>query len=321
MIKTKKQKTIWFLLALVAIALTAPNNTFLTFAFSELGPLWVSLLRFGLFGIILLPALFKGRQGLNQLNFKYAAIAGLAYGLAVLSVAGSIHFSQASYPALIGISSPIIMLFYSSMLTGEKIPKNSFFGISIAALGGFLVIFLPVLLSKGNGMAVHPMATFFAIVNAFASPMMFVMSKKAVNAGLNIWSSLGLVAWTGALLVAVTILALRLPTPSIATMIQPAVVLPIIYSVIAVMVFSRGMTTLAYKHLGSAPIAGLDYLAVLLSVAVPVVVLGETLTMAMVLGGGLILFGVIAIKANYTPKWLKQNRNTYTARLSRSTID
>lgn len=320
MIKTKKQKIIWFIVALIAVLATAPNNAMMKPVLHEIGPLWSSLFRFLLFAIALLPALYFGRQGINSKSFKFAIIAGVAYASAILAIGGSIVLSQASYPSLIGISSPIILMLLSIMLANEHVPRKSFFGIILAAIGGFLIIFLPLLSSGGSNIAVHPLATVFAVINAVASPMMYIMAKKSVDAGMKIWTSLSIVAWVGVLFTAILILVLNAPAPSLNNVFRLNIILPIIYSVIVVMLFARSVTTLAYKKLGSAPVAGLEYLRILLSVAIPVIALGERLSIEMALGGGLILAGVILIEARIAPKWARR-RKYYGLDSNRSTIE
>ena len=320
MIKTKKQKIIWFVVALIAVLATAPNNALLKFSLHEIGPLWLSLSRFLIFAIALLPALYLGRRGINEKSFKFAAIAGVAYTAAILSISSSIVLSQASYPSLVGISSPIILMLLSVMLANEHVPRKSFLGIIIAAIGGFLIIFLPLISSGAGNGAVNPLATLFAVINAVASPMMYIMAKKSVDAGMKIWTSLGVVAWVGVFFTALLILVLNAPAPAISSLIQPGIILPIIYSVVVVMLFARSATTLAYKKLGSAPVAGLEYLRIMLSVFIPVIALGERLSIEMALGGGLILAGVILIEARLAPKWSRK-RKSYGLDSNRSTIE
>lgn len=320
MIKTKKQKIIWFVVALIAVLATAPNNALLKFSLHEIGPLWLSLSRFLIFAIALLPALYLGRRGINEKSFKFAAIAGVAYTAAILSISSSIVLSQASYPSLVGISSPIILMLLSVMLANERVPRKSFLGIIIAAIGGFLIIFLPLISSGAGNGAVNPLATLFAVINAVASPMMYIMAKKSVDAGMKIWTSLGVVAWVGVFFTAILILVLNAPAPAISNLIQPGIILPIIYSVVVVMLFARSATTLAYKKLGSAPVAGLEYLRIMLSVFIPVIALGERLSIEMALGGGLILAGVILIEARLAPKWSRK-RKSYGLDSNRSTIE
>ena len=320
MIKTKKQKIIWFVVALIAVLATAPNNALLKFSLHEIGPLWLSLSRFLIFAIALLPALYLGRRGINEKSFKFAAIGGVAYTAAILSISSSIVLSQASYPSLVGISSPIILMLLSVMLANERVPRKSFLGIIIAAIGGFLIIFLPLISSGAGNGAVNPLATLFAVIGAVASPMMYIMAKKSVDAGMKIWTSLGVVAWVGVFFTAILILVLNAPAPAISNLIQPGIILPIIYSVVVVMLFARSATTLAYKKLGSAPVAGLEYLRIMLSVFIPVIALGERLSIEMALGGGLILAGVILIEARLAPKWSRK-RKSYGLDSNRSTIE
>ena len=306
--QTKKQKIIWFIVAFVAVLLAAPNNTFLKSSLHEIGPLWISFIRFTTLAVVLLPALYFGRKSLNERGLNYSVIAGVAYAVAVMSMGGAIFYSQASYPALIGISSPILMMFYSVWLTREKVSHKSFFGITVAAVGGFLIIFLSILFSGSNGGGVSPVATILALLNAAASPLMYVMTKKAVDTGMSIQTSLSAVALTAVAIIGVVLLGVNPLAPTITQIAQPGIILPIIYSVIGAMLLARGMTTIAFKRLGSASIAGLDYLGVLLAVLVPVLALGERLTIEMAIGGGLILAGVIAIERKYSPKWMRKRK-------------
>ena len=307
--QTKKQKTIWFIVALVAVLLHAPNNTLLNGALQEIGPSWLSFIRFVILGVLLIPVIVKGRKGITEQGYKYSLWAGLAYSAAVLALTGSITGSQASYPALIGVSSPIILMFYSVIITREKVSPKSFFGISLAALGGLLIIALPILLSGNAGGGISPVVTLLAIVNAAASPMVYVMLKKATDTGMSIWASLGVVAWVGVVVVGLGILAFNLPLPAMSNIVHPAVFAPILYAVVGVMLLARGLTTLSYRRLGSAPIAALEYLGAFLAVATPMAFLGEHLTVEMIIGGVLILAGVIAIELKYTPKWWKIPQN------------
>lgn len=309
--QTKKQNTIWFSVALIATILHAPNTTLLKHAIAEIGPVWIGLLRFVLLGLILLPVVYMGRRGINQKSFKYAILAGLAYSTAVISLLGAVAFSQVSYPAIISISSPIILMLLSVFLTRERVKKSSFFGITVAAIGGFVIIAVPVMLGGGLGGSISPVATFLAVLNAIASPLMYVMTKKSVDAGLSVWASMGIVAWVGVFILAAGSMFLNLQLPAVSTVLQPGVILPIIYAAVFVMLLARAMTTSAYKHLGSASIAALEYLGVFLAVAIPVVFLGEQLSLEMLLGGALILMGVIAIELKYTPNWWNGARRSF----------
>lgn len=295
------------MMALLAVLMAAPNNTFLKAGLTDVGPLWISFARFTLLALVLTPFLYFGRDGLNAKSFRYSLIAGVAYATAVLSMAGAIFYSQASYPALIGISSPIIMMFYSVWITNERVSKKSYFGVIVAAIGSFLIIFVPVLFSGGR-IPVNPIATVLAVLNAFSSPLMIVMMRKAIDSKMSVWTGLGVVGWVGVVMVGLSTLMLRLPLPQPEVYLKANIILPIVYSVLVVMLLARGLTAIALKKLGSAQIASLDYLGIFLAIIIPILSLGERLSVEMVIGGGLILAGVIAIRLKYTPKWLRQRK-------------
>ena len=65
-----------------------------------------------------------------------------------------------------------------------------------------------------------------------------------------------------------------------------------VYSGVAVLLIARSLNVVTYEHIGSAVVGALDYLEKLLAILIPVVILHETLSVEMVLGGALILCGV-----------------------------
>lgn len=69
-------------------------------------------------------------------------------------------------------------------------------------------------------------------------------------------------------------------------------IISILYSGIFVGFMSRDFGIRSYEHLGVGVSSGLAYAETLLSVLIPVTLLGERLSIELVAGGALILFGV-----------------------------
>jgi drug/metabolite transporter (DMT)-like permease len=75
----------------------------------------------------------------------------------------------------------------------------------------------------------------------------------------------------------------------------------IAYTAIGVSLLARMLTVLSYKHLGSAVTGGLYYVEGFMSIALPIIVLGEHMTREMLAGGILILLGVLVAEIRRRP--------------------
>jgi uncharacterized membrane protein len=74
----------------------------------------------------------------------------------------------------------------------------------------------------------------------------------------------------------------------------------IAYMVLAISIAARWLNTKSYEHIGTATTAAGNYFQSVLSAALPIVILHETLTWEMLVGGGLIIAGLICTRAHST---------------------
>lgn len=90
--------------------------------------------------------------------------------------------------------------------------------------------------------------------------------------------------------------------PSAEVLSRSSVIGSVVFSAIAVSLLARLITIVTYQRIGSAATAGFQYTEVFLAILIPVIVLGEHLTIEMVVGGSLILTGLLIAEINYTPR-------------------
>lgn len=297
MVKTKQTfiKHAWFFVALLAALLSAPNGTFIKVAADSLDLLTLNALRFGLIAIVTLPYIIYMYRRFNKKNFRYSVYMGICMTVAALSYSAAIHLSQASYVSIIALSMPIVFIVYSILMTGEKIKARSFFGIMLAVIGAFLVVALPIIMNGGVVLEFNPLATVFAVVDCLAFPLAIIFSRKANEHGLPIMASFGVSAIV--VTAVCTLAALIFVGPiAFAAAGSPNVVVAIVYSAIFVALIARMLNVASYERIGSVAVSGLSYVESLLAILIPLIVLGESISVELVLGAALILIGVYFVE-------------------------
>lgn len=297
----KRPIWVWYVLAIVAVILAAPNGTIIKTVIEIIDPAWVNVMRFSVITIVMLPFMIRAVPVMNKKNVRYALASGIFYSIAVMSYVMAISLSQASYVAVIDLGIPIVLMLYSVYLTREQVSRKAVVGISIAALGAFTVIGFPLLAGQGFASDFHPMATVLSLANVFAFPMTVVLSRKASEHGLPLTATFGLSSIVITVISLIFALLTVGPISLSAIMNQPGAMLAIIYSALAVSLLARLLTVAAYKHLGSVAISGLHYVESFASILIPIVLLGEVMTREMMIGGLLILVGVLVAEVRHHP--------------------
>ncbi len=297
-----KQNIIWYVVAVIAVLLASPNSTIVKITMDEVGPLWFNVFRFAVIAVLMTPFIILSIKKMTKKNVRYALLSGAAYATAVVGYTSAIHLSQASYVSTIDLAIPILLMVYSVLLTKEKVTRKSFVGIGIAALGGFIIIALPSLLSGSLESGFSFQATLLAFLNCLSFPLAVIFSRKANEAGLSLWATFGIMALVSTSVNITIALAVGAPAPVVSDLSQPGVIGAILYSAIAVSLLARLMTVAAYEKIGSATVAGLTYVESFISITLPILLLSERLTSETIIGGMLILIGVLIIELKHAPR-------------------
>lgn len=289
MFKSIKLSNKWFLIGLFAVLIAAPNATVTKYITSNLDPFVYTVLRFGLIAIVSSPFIVFSYKKFTAKNLHYALTVGALMSIAVIVYVWAIKLSQASYVSIITLLTPIIFVLLSAKLTGEKIKMRGVAGITLAALGAFTIVALPIALQQNANVQFYPLASALALINTITFPLAIIYSKKANQAGLPLMSIFSVSSWVVLLVSAVCVVFFASNTDVTLT---PGLVLAIGYSGIIVALIARMLNVASYEHIGSAVSSALYYTETLLAILIPVIILGEKLSIEMVAGGCLILAGV-----------------------------
>lgn len=292
---TKKHKNSyhWFLIGLLAAFMAAPNGTIIKYTSTEISPFIFNGLRFGLMAIICSPYIIAARKKITFKNLKATFVVSFFMFSAVMSYVIAIQASQASYVSIITLLTPVVFVIFSLKLTGESVSRRAVAGITLAALGAFIIVAFPVAFQQGASFRFYPLATFFGLCNVITFPLAIIYSKKANDQGLPLTAILGISAW--AIFIITMLISILLGDWS-GTSFSSTSIIGIVYSGVIVAFLARIMGVASYEHLGSPVISGLSYVETLLAIVIPVIILGEKLSIEMVVGGALILLGVYFVE-------------------------
>ncbi|MDQ5970097.1 MAG: hypothetical protein QG593_614 [Patescibacteria group bacterium] len=289
----KKYK--WFLVGLLACLITTPNNTVMKFSSQEISPNMFNIIRFGFVAAFTLPLLVRHIRRLKGIALKYSIISAVFMCVAVIVWPWAIAKSTASYASVLTLLSPVIFIILSVKIDRQSLNRRSLAGISLAATGAFLIVAIPILINQPNSQFVfYPFATLLIAINLIVFPLAVIYMKKAHQAGVPLVSVISLTSWI-TLFVTIALMAL-LNEKIILGMVTSSNILAPLYSGFVVGLMARFLNVISYEKIGSVATSALGYVEVLGAVLLPVIILGETLSWEMVVGGVLILLGVYFVE-------------------------
>ena len=183
-----KIKTSWFWVGLLSVLLAAPNATIIKASTSEIDPLLYNAIRFLMLALVALPYVLTYRKKINKINIKYTAYVGVFLSFATVGFVLAIKHSQASYVSILTLLTPIMLVIFARKLAKENISSKVMMGVAMAALGAFIVVFVPIVISHNAPAKFYPLATIFILINVATFPLSIIYSKKANQAGLSLLS-------------------------------------------------------------------------------------------------------------------------------------
>lgn len=286
-----KHHSYWVGVGLVGVLLEAPNATILRYLTFDTDPFVLNMLRFLIIGALTIPFIIFAHRKFNKKNVKFVLLAGVNMTVAVLAYTWALKHGPASYVSIITLLTPILLVLFSIRLAGERVNLRSAAGVTLAAAGALVIVALPIAV-HGSEFVFYPESTVFALINCVTFALAILYSKKANEKGIPMTALIGTYAWLTAivctLIVSATATAVTLPsTGSIAL---------IVYSSLGVALLARALTIFSYERVGAATTSGLTYFGLLVSIIIPLVLLGEKLSVEIVIGGVLILLGIYVLE-------------------------
>ena len=281
--------------ALAALTLTVFIWGFTTVVVRSLaltiGPADMLAIRTVISGLLMAALLMiGGGWGIARADLPRFVLAGL---LGVTGYNSLSNFGLQTTPASLGGlflgMEPLFITVFAALLLGERIRWMTGLGLALAAAGTLL------LLPAGGvfGGAVAPEAGVVGPLLVLLSAAVWSLSAVVGKPLLAVYGAGRVTLLTG-FIGFVPLLALVSPaTPETARAMTPfqwllMLHLAVIGSIVSLQLWSYGL-----KHIASARAAAFIYAVPLISVAAGVVLLGEPVTLALAMGGALVLAGVV----------------------------
>ncbi len=295
--KTKKSTNSWLYMGIFYILFMAPHPMIVKYAIEGTDMFFWNMLRFAIASLILLPLIILGWSSVWKKGVrKWTLFMIVSTTVALLTFTAMIKFSQASYTSIMNLLSPIILVLLSIIFTKDKISKQAITGITIAGFGASIIAVLPML---QNGSAIYPLATILGLINGVAHSISIISMRKMNEHKIPFKYISGMISL--ACLFSFGGLFLLFGEKN-ASSISTPLLLMAIYSGLGVSILGRIMASHLYEKAGAATIGVINYVATILAIILPILIMGENLTTNMIIGGLLILAGVYFIESHHKRK-------------------
>ncbi len=294
----KTRRFVWLYVGLLAALLAAPSATVIKIASGAVDPLVFNSLRFSMVVVVTAPYMIYMGRRFTRKKLQQSLLMGICMTIATLSYVTAISLSQASYVSVVTLATPVIFIVFSIILTNDRLKKRAALGITLAAIGAFVVVALPFILARGEPTLYNPWATFLTIVNCLFFPLAIIFSRKANEQGLPIMASFGFASVVVAA-VSTFVAIIFVGVDGYAPAGSIGVIAPIAYSAIGVALIARSLNVVSYEHLGAVVSGALSYVEYLLAIILPILILGEHITFELIAGGLLIFAGVYVTETQH----------------------
>jgi drug/metabolite transporter (DMT)-like permease len=292
----KRPNNFWIRCLIIGTILLALNGTVTRILVNSVDPLTMASIRYIMASVVLFPVLVlqwrKHRSAIKQ-NYKLILAISVIVALGEVMHVTVISTTNASFPAILNMLTPIIFVIFSLLLTRDRIDRRSLIGLLSAILGGVIVVVLPALTGSnfGNfGWLPVSMNIIFVLSAAFWP----IYLRKFNEKGVPIFSLL----FFSYVVLAVVLGLLALFAHGAGTFSHTfATTTPWHWALIAflgifVSALYSALNTKAYENIGTASIASVSYLHYFLAVLFPVILLHEVISWEMMIGVLLIMTGI-----------------------------
>ncbi|MDR1033029.1 MAG: DMT family transporter [Candidatus Nomurabacteria bacterium] len=307
--KTKKQPTRlshWLALGIFSQLLYLPTSIFTKLLTNDLDPSVIVVARYSMASLVFLPLIiygvYKHRKAVAR-NLKLIVFASLMVSMVPLLHAMTLSMADVSFVMILHMLSPIVFTILSIMIIKDRISRHALIGLLFAILGGAVVLVLPTVLGSGKVITFGWLPVILAAIVMVITQLWTVCNRKINESGvpLPVIAGLGLMAHCVVGLV-VTLAnggfealdTLRdLPQGDWMLLVYLAMIGSVVGSLLPIKI---------YEKIGTAAQTTLDYLYYVFVIIIPVVALGETLSLEMIIGAVLIMIGIIFTQVHHSHK-------------------
>lgn len=256
---------------------------------SQIPPFSFAFVRFFLATLIVIPFIWHKRKFLIK-DFKTLGPFSIFATLNIIFFVLGINLTTANISQILYAVVPIVVGLLTHFALGEKLSSRKIMGIMIGFIGTFLVLFLPIL-EKGGKFSGNLMGNILLAMAVICCSGYIMLSKKAQETH----SPFHIVS----IFIILTTIALfpfflfeSITRYGWWSGININSVFSMSYVVLAGTIFTYLLNQYSIKHGGSVFASMAFYLAPLFGFLVAFFLLGEQLTLGLIIGGVLALLGV-----------------------------
>ncbi|MBI2337772.1 DMT family transporter [Candidatus Daviesbacteria bacterium] len=261
---------------------------FVKLGVGEMPPVLFTVLRFSIAFLILLPIYLKHQSlKINRQNFKWIFITSIFFTINVGLYSIGIQYTNVIISQILYAFVPVIVAFLGHFLLKERITKHEAIGSAVAFLG------LVFLISQSFGEQItfgRPLGNIIIMVGVISWSFYIILSRKITNSSSRVSMTLS------NFLIAAVMLSILLPfeykiRPFSLSEISSLGIISVLIVAVASVAFIN-LLQVGIKRTDAFIASLFSYIGPLSASITAVPFLGEKITLNLILGGILIIFGV-----------------------------
>ena len=281
----KQKALIFIILASILNGLTSPV---IKIGLVSIPPLSFAFIRFLIAGLIIVPFVFKNNNFKSL--WKLMPLSLLSSANIILFILG-LKITTATISQIVYAVSPLLVALFLFVLFKERLAHKKIGGIAIGFLGVAMVILLPVL-EKGTQFSGNLLGNMLIAIGAVLSSLYLTYSKKAHDKSFTPFIIAASFILTTCIVLFPLFLFELVAQRGWWNNVLPSSILALIYISIASTILTYLFLQYSIKHGGSILASMQHYLVPPLAFVFSFLLLGERLTVGLVVGGLLALLGV-----------------------------
>jgi drug/metabolite transporter (DMT)-like permease len=288
----KKTNNFWLGVLLIGILISVPEGTLIRVVGDTLSVSMMTMLRYAVATVFAVPfivvALRKGQVSAKRL--LYMMLLAIPLALDPLISQYVVATTNASFQAILSLFTPIIFVIISTIVTKDRISRNKILGFLFAVLGGMVMVALPNL---GHGSVTNfgSIPVILMLVQALCISVETIVWRRENERGTPLVVILGTFYFVWAIIAGVMALILG-ETAQIQHLTINNLAIVVYLGIIASITYNAVFTGF-YRRIGTTSAATMKYFKKSLTILMPIVVLGETLSWQIALGAFLIIVGTV----------------------------
>lgn len=253
------------------------------------------MLRYAVAAVFAIPfiavALRKKQVTIKRL--LYIALLAIPLALDPLISQYVVTTTSASFWAILSLTTPIVFVILSTIITKDRISRNKILGFMLAVLGGMVIVALPHF-SDGSAKNFGAVPVILMFIEGICISLEIIIYRRENERGTPLVVILGTFYFVWAVIAAI----ITLLTGKMGQMqhVTSNNLLIIVYLAIVASIIYNTVFTGFYRHIGTTSAATMQYFKKSLTILMPIVVLGETLSWPVALGTFLIIIGVVVVQ-------------------------